>query len=362
MSFPVHSLVVEQDELDEKRILARRARDVGRRQRFQSMARTAGSRLDAQCLEREKKRDEEAAYNREYAEMGKSIDVLIEKQRAEEERLKAREREKLASDWEQQRALPKNNAPTSGPVDIERCGLAAVQKLDGEDVGRAKRVERQKNLMRSWGLEQMAEKEARRLEKDEEDRRMAAWDKYVLEQRKKIEEAHEDEIRVVYRELSKEHVATVAARRAQREREKREMEKANAAEIERNLQDPLLVEACVVAGDGRTRPDHFRGFTKGQTKLIYAENAKLEEEKACRKAHLKAEEEAFATALKAAQTAMHGVEYQKNQQRRAQLHEVKSDLERQRQLALTSKLAAKQASFGRISPGGVLDGFGQSTR
>ena len=57
--------------------------------------------------------------------------------------------------------------------------------------------------------------------------------------------------------------------------------KARDAEIEFSLNDPFLCEdtSVAVAGDGRIRRDHFKGFSKDQTMTFYQENEKMIEAK-----------------------------------------------------------------------------------
>ena len=74
--------------------------------------------------------------------------------------------------WDAQMAQPKNEmGKMSAPVIADQCGLASVQKFDGEDRSRAARTALQKAQMRSWTTQQMAEKTAREAEAVTEDAR-----------------------------------------------------------------------------------------------------------------------------------------------------------------------------------------------
>lgn len=359
--FPVHSLVVEKEEREEQRLLARRKLHAERARRFQTdkVRGTDLSSLKLQCEELEARRRAEVAQDREYAAMAAKVQVTVEKQQQSCVKLQQAEMEKLRKEWEQELGKPKNNAPRSDPVDVARCGLASCTLADHDE---AEKKHRQTRQMRVWATEQMAEKAAQKDRAQEEEKRFAAWEQHVYERRLKLETQQKLATAEAARKLSEEHAASVAAKAMAREAKKRDLIKAEAAEIERNLADPMLAESKAVDADGRVRVDHFRGFTKGQTQLIYKENQQLEHHRQQLKQQAKDDERAFDRQVSDVESAMHAAEYHKALQHKAQLKDLQADLDSQRKLDAQKKNLSRANAFGTIHPDGIYHGFGRSHR
>ena len=137
---------------------------------------------------------------------------------------------------------------------------------------------------------------------------------------------------------------------------------ADAAEIAKNLADPMLSEAAFLHEDGRVRVDHFKGYTKGQTTQIFAENQYVQEYRAAHRrgahdddARDNAEAERIGTLVSAA-------EYQAAETRKHERLLLKEHLEAQRDGERARRRAGREDAFGAIREGGVLSGFGQSYR
>lgn len=288
---------------------------------------------------------------------------VVEAERAQFEQAAAKERQDLNHEWQAQRLLPKNNAPRAiTPVDVDTCGLSSVQKLEGEDVNASKRRSAQHLMMRQWTLQQVTQKEAKRQVVIEEDKRMAEWEAHLAECRAESEKQASAAAAHRARRLRDEYAAMAAAKHSELEAEKRLTQAADAAEIERNLSDPLLCEARSIYTDGRVRSDHFRGFTEAQTRQIYKENARLEQLKQLQHQRQVDEDTQFAMHLDSLVTALDRAEFDKQRLQRAKLQAVKADLEKQRQHQAQLKLASKRNAFGEITDGGILHGFGKSCR
>lgn len=288
---------------------------------------------------------------------------VVEAERAQFERAAAQERQNLNREWEAQRLLPKNNAPrATTPVDVDTCGLSSVQKLDGEDTNASRRRSAQHLMMRQWTLQQAAHKEAKRQVIVEEDKRMAVWEAHLAQCRAESEKLASAAAAHRARQLRDEYAAMAAARQSELEAEKRLTQAADAAEIERNLSDPLLSEARSIYHDGRVRSDHFRGFNEAQTKQIYKENAHLEQLKRLQRQRQMDEDAQYATHLDSLVKALDRAEFDKQRLQHAKLQAVKVSLDEQRQHQAQLKLASKQNAFGEITAGGILHGFGKSCR
>ena len=90
-------------------------------------------------------------------------------------------------DWDRRSTLPKNDLPKLASASELEPGKAAAQTFVGEDPSAPRRKLRQHAQMRTWSLEQMALKEAHKNDGKEEDRRFAAWESHVSQQRAQVE-------------------------------------------------------------------------------------------------------------------------------------------------------------------------------
>jgi hypothetical protein len=120
----------------------------------------------------------------------------MEQQAAEDQEMRKRELQDLRGTWEHQASLPKNNATKRGePIQPETCGVSAVQKFSGEDESQLDRFRLQKEQMRSWNYQQMAEKRSKEQESKEEEERYANYVKMLTERRGILEEEEAEERR-----------------------------------------------------------------------------------------------------------------------------------------------------------------------
>ena len=359
MSDPNHRKAQERDELESQKIAARRARDVERMQRFKAM-RTAGVN-QAQHLDEQRRRMEEKAADQRYADQLREVSVEVERQRAKETERKKVQLKQLKEEWDRSLQMyPKNNAPKIGdPIHPEKCGMAAVQKIDVALVDKA----RQARQMRTWQIEAMTLKKAQIQKSQEEDHRFAEWEKQVLDERSKFEEREQQEKFAARKGLRDEYISQQAAKLMVQQQEKRQNDAANDAEIQRNLTDPMLCEDYSQNDDGRVRIDHFRGFTKNQTKAIYDDNERLKASKHDLQQQVAAYDAAFHKHLTELESAVVAAEHDRSETKKAHLAAVKLDHEKQRLLEHQRKIRSKKDAFGNIADsGGLMYGFGTSYR
>lgn len=147
--------------------------------------------MDRQVAEKDAQLDAESTETESRFERDRFVNMLIEQREAEEREVKRRERMDLRGEWEQASVMPKNQTPKiAGAVDPSACGMAALVTFAGEDESVFDRTRLQKGQMRSWTLQQQAEKKAIEGEEKEEDARYAAYVK-MLSERQGILEAEE---------------------------------------------------------------------------------------------------------------------------------------------------------------------------
>ena len=345
--------------------MGRRQRNEERTKRFQEHRATRGvdvTTLDTQVRDNQRKRDDSADLDRKYADMAAKVSLIVEERRLADEEQRLYELKLLKEDWDAHAAMPKNNTrKIAPPVDMDVAGLASAQRMLGEDRDAAKRKARQAAQMRSWTLEQMELKKEKEGRLAEEDERFAAWEKHVLEQRTKIEREQALEAKEAEYALREYRGHQAAERRAKESDAARVEAKMDEEEIDRNTKHPLLCEHQSLHDDGRVRTDHFRGFTKGQTKKVYRENEAVQKYRKDLAAVAKKNDHAYDEDIANIQMLVNAADYRVQEAKRHELQVLKEDLEKQRFVERQRKVDERAEAFGSIGEG-VLSGFGSSYR
>ena len=346
-------------------MVARRQRNDERTKRFHVQRKTRGvdvAILDTQCRDNERKRNDDAELDRKYADMAAQVSLIVEERRLADEEQRLAELRHLKEDWDAHAELPKNNATKiAAAVDVENAGLASAQRLMGEDRESGRRKARQAAQMRSWTLEQMELKRQVQAGVQEEDDRFAAWEKHVNQQRINIEREEADALKQSEADLRDYRGRQAAERRARERDSATSTAEANAAEVARNMKDPILTESQYLHDDGRIRVDHFRGYTHGQTKRVYKENENVQAYRAAMAEEKADQEAAYASEMRNIQMLVNAAEFQAADAKRHELMLLKKDLEEQRDTERQRAADSRRDAFGAVSEG-VLSGFGSSYR
>ena len=101
--------------------------------------------------------------------------MMIEQREQEELETRRKEAAALKETWSDQLAVPKNQvAKMADPVKPEECGLSALQRFNGEDRSKFSRQRLQKEQVKSWTKQQMAERQAKASDEVEEMKRCAS--------------------------------------------------------------------------------------------------------------------------------------------------------------------------------------------
>ena len=363
-AFPVHSLQVEALQREQNRIDARRARNAERAKRFNSGKRRNVSveTLARQIAHNDSRRDEERELDKRYAVMAERVSLIVEERRQADLEQRQSELQALKQDWDRRSTLPKNDLPKLASASELEPGKAAAQSFVGEDPSAPRRKLRQHAQMRTWSLEQMALKEAHKNDGKEEDRRFAAWERHVSQQRAQVEAAEKRAKAEVQLDLRAARDRQVADRK-QREWDDAVMDaECNACEMERMRNDPMLNEAREYLADGRVRPDHYRGLTKAQVIGVYAENEAVEkyrkevnEGQFDEGAQFRAESDHVNVLVAAA-------EYHAQNEKLRERLDVQEHLQKMMLEERERKEAIARDRFGAIEEGVVLSGFGKSYR
>ena len=268
--------------------------------------------------------------------------------------------------WDAQKAQPKNEmGKMSAPVIADQCGLASVQKFDGEDRSRATRTALQKAQMRSWTMQQTAEKSAREAEAATEDARYAEYLKTVQEARDVLESEEADERRRQTTLMKDDNKALAYERMMKLQDAKQQRALADAKELAVMDADPMLSENTAMMtsalGEQRIRGDHFKGFSKAQIQQIYLDNEDVLREKAVRQAAELSDSANFVAQHEELRKLVEESEYQQKQFQRSMMAEHSAVLEQQKLEQRAMRASEKTESRGHIGPG-LMDGFGCSWR
>lgn len=125
--------------------------------------------------------------------------------------------QQMKQSWEDAKQHQKDLAAMPGPMDfdVKNCGPAAALKFSGEDESRYDRSKRQKDQMRKWIQEQVAEKATLRHLQREEDMSFAEMLRAIDEIREATER-EEAELRRYLQEQVKENNRALAREQADR--------------------------------------------------------------------------------------------------------------------------------------------------
>jgi len=367
----VHTeLQVEALGRDQARVEAMRARNEERRERFlNARQRSIGidvDSLDQQCAEKKTAKADGASEDMEYAQRMAYITQLVEQREAQETAIKKAEHSVLQGVWDEQKSRPKNDCKKmADPVNVDACGLAAVQKFDGEDRSRGSRVNLQKAQMRSWTTQQIGEKASRKNDDADEDHRYAEYLKTVQEARDSLEAEEGSERRRQTVQMKDDNQALAAEIVAKQAAAKQANAHADAKELAAMYDNIVLNEGTSIMtsalGEQRIRGDHFKGFSKEQTLQVYHENAMVLEEKRAIKASEGEDDRAFVAQHEELRKLVEETEYSQKQDHRQILAEHSKYLEMQREEQAKLRATEKKESKGHIGPG-LMDGFGCSWR
>jgi hypothetical protein len=117
------------------------------------------------------------------------VTALLEQREAEELAQRRGAKAEVRATWDQQAALPKNQAAKRAqPIDLHACGPAAGQRFAGDDASVFDRDRLQKAQMKSWSTQQMAEKVAKQREDAAGADRYAAYVRMLTERQQRLED------------------------------------------------------------------------------------------------------------------------------------------------------------------------------
>jgi len=362
------SLAVQQHDKEMARTVAMRDRMEARRDRFfNARNRTIGVDMDAlsgQVAERRERDQAEAQEGADDHARQRYITMLLEQREAEEREAKRREMFDLKANWEEQAALPKGQPPKRGePIKPHECGASALQNFAGEDHHAYDRSRLQRQQMRSWTTQQMAEKSANQDEERAEAARYAAYVKMLDARRGAMEAEEQAEAKQATKQQQLDNLFLAQQKAEAKHQDDLADRDAKALHVSNMMGDPLMCEDTGVAalGDGGVRREHFKGYSKAQIAQFYKENQQMLEEKAGAKEAEAAEEALWTSQTSHLNKMIEAHEAESAAQKRFEAMEHKAAILQQAEVEKARKKQAELDKYGSVQAG-YFDGFGTSVR
>lgn len=284
------------------------------------------------------------------------IDRIIEESNREEKAMKDFLNANVKADWE--RAIAhKASMEDKTAFDIDKCTISAAQTFAGADPYRKDRIKAQKNQMRSWVFEQMAEK---KIIGDANDAGEKAYSDMLLavgEIRDAADREEKEMVQFLNDTVKNENAALAkVAQQKRADYQKWIHEKAATSVDLKDNQDLAMDE------NGRiVRKDQFRGYNAAQMRRIIQDNEELLAYRREMAAAETGNEAEWATQKLIQQQAMELANHNEQELRK---------MEAQRNLAVIKEQMAaqrqrtdfgKKDKFGAVEPG-FFDKFGADCR
>jgi len=357
-------------EKEENRLNMKRAQNKARLQRFlDARTRTIGvdvAALNAQMEQRKKMKELEKEADRLEAQRNAEIVRILEAQEHEDRLSKKEAIDTFKTQWEQQikeREAKKmaQKADTSS-FDIDKCGLASLQKMSGEDEVALERKKLQQQQMKKWITEQLEEKKFQGMVSGEEDKNYSAFIKKVAELSQAEEENEKAMTKHAACQVQKFNNDLAEQKAKDSEEAKKKKLEDDAKYYQNAITNPMLCEANdYIMPSGRINRLAFRGFTQGQRNQIFNENCDLINEKANNAGDEKVRDMLYAKQQQiwCAQAAL--AEEAERLANKAVNEELKNDLMFQAKLHREKLEKSKKEKFGEVS-NEFFGGFGTSCR
>jgi len=322
--------------------------------------------LDSQVAEHQSKILERKRADVEDRLRNEAIDRILESAMKEENQIRFQQMQELKRDWLALSERKKSEILGNDPIDLDSCGPGAAQKFAGEDRFCHERSRHQKEQMRRWIQEKLAENAYQEAKEKEATVNYASYIR-TMDEILSASHAEEKEMqRKILRDTA-DYNNHIAMEKARKKAEDRQIQlQQSADEISATMSLSLMVENV---GEGVTengkilRRDAFKGFSSQQRKKAMEEN--LEQIRLKREAEAleKRSEDEYARQQYLTKLALDKAfaeeEARKEQDKLERLAFLKKQMEEQSNMRTQSK----NARFGSVDPNDSLYAkFGMSIR
>jgi len=355
-----------QDELmrkDEAKIQRKREANEQRRLRIMNAkVRIIGldvDALDAQVAEKKQNHANKLESDRFEKAQAMEIDRLLTASLEEERQMKEYQMHTMKQNWADA-ANERNrvkNAPKGRDFDPDNCGSASLQKFSGEDENRIQRLKLQKDQMRKWIQEQIAEKSYLNKIRKDDDMTYAEMIKAIDDIRAATEK-EEIEMRKYIQDSYKRSNLDLAKTQKARINDWNKMNINSATSLTAFDEDKGLA----MDENGRIiRVDMFKGFTDEQKRRIFQDNQDLIRHNNAVKDGERRQDFDWALQQEMSLRAMELAEYEEKCMRDAQKEERLAYLRQQIEHQNNAKYDWKKTKYGEIGSQ-FFESFGRDCR
>ena len=225
--------------------------------------------LDQQVQER-KEREAKASQDADDERLrSMEIERVIAEAKLEEDAMKRYLNEEVKKDWEKAISFKKTLADSKEPeLDPLKAGVSAAQNFAGADPFRKDRIKAQKEQMRSWVFEQVAEKKAIAQNKNDGESAYSDMLRAVGEIRDAADREEKEMTKYLNDTVRDENKVLAEARAKELAEREAWLKSKSATSIELHDNEELAMDE-----NGRiVRKDQFRGYTKAQVRRVVEEN------------------------------------------------------------------------------------------
>ncbi|CAN0025881.1 unnamed protein product [Pylaiella littoralis] len=355
-------------EKEMQRIEGKRARNVARTARYlDARLRTIGldtDALDAQIREQRAREERERMALKEELDRNDNVYKHVAMQEAEERRLRDQELERIRLEWLEQMKFKAEKEQREkdmihAGVEFDKCGLSAVQTLEGEDPDKLSRTAQQHAQMRAWSTQLANERLGKKEQEEQEMADYWAFLERVNQKQGELTEEEEAARKALNLQIKDENRRRALEKADERARQKELEARANADEL--RFRDEFLREG---EGEDGCLNTAFKGLSRKQkAELMKQSNADMREAR-LRKAELDREEEAaWYLRQEKMRVAMELADEEERLRAKALETERLRALEEQQLELQQRNMRERNSRFGDIDyTHGMYAGFGKSCR
>jgi hypothetical protein len=351
---------------EEARIKMKREANAARRERFMNARkRVMGidvAALNAQVVEKKALVEAEKEADRYERVRQMEIESVLSQQSEEEKALRDYINNEVKKSWSESIEY-KNSLVPEEDLDPLLAGVSAAQNFAGADPYRKTRVKSQKDQMRIWIQQQVAEKSSINDEKQAETDSYSSMLKAIAEVRDAADKEEKEMVQFLNDTVRDENFKLAAAKIGREKDEKASWkslpveERAAATSI--NLRDN---EDIAMDENGRiVRKDQFRGYNAAQIRRVIQENEEFLAGKRGNQAATDADDANWNVQMQMQLQLMEQANAEEMALRKVELMHNLDVIKDQMSMQHTRKLQAEKDRYGTISSG-FFDKFGMGCR
>ena len=354
--------------VEQQRIRRKRQQNAERRDRFlNARKRIMGVDVDALDAQVEQKRQEnQDAKDENILDRLRILEIerVLEESKEEERQMREYQKAITKESWDNAVAEKSRLAAMPEPfLDPLKSGVSAAQTFAGSDPNRNVRLNAQKQQMRRWIQEQLAEKADAKAHKDDDDLAYSEMLKAVEVIRDSADKEEKEMKIYLNSSVTSSNAALIASKMQRHKNDTADWDNLTAAE-QAAASSIDLKETTDIAMDenGRIlRRDAFRGYTAAQVRHIIQENEDLLQHKRNSDANDSNNDDIWLKQQQMQQQAMEQAHHLEHEMRQSETMLNLEVLKKQIELQKSRRSQNNKDRFGNITPG-FFDQFGTDCR